>query len=129
ETLIKQKNNSYVITNDYVSKKTGIRHVYLRQAVDGIEVQGTESSIHFDASGTVIVSHNNLLENIQSTIINKSVALDASQAITSVDNQMNYPLNKLEIIKSEGNKNKQAIYNKAGISSENIPIKLMYYFR
>lgn len=129
ETLIKQKNNSYVITNDYVSKKTGIRHVYLRQAVDGIEVQGTESSIHFDASGTVILSHNNFLENIQSTVTNKSVALNASQAIVSVANQMNYPLGNLEIIKQEQGKNKQAIFNKAGISSENIPIKLMYYFR
>jgi extracellular elastinolytic metalloproteinase len=129
EALIKQTDNSYVITNDYVSKKTGMRHVYLRQAIDGIEIQGTESNIHFDASGTVIVSSNNFLKDIQSTVLNKSAAISASQAIISVANQMNYPLNKLELIKNEGTKNKKATYNKAGISSEDIPVKLMYYFR
>jgi extracellular elastinolytic metalloproteinase len=129
ETLIKQTDNSYVITNDYVSKKTGMRHVYLRQAIDGIEIQGTESNIHFDASGTVIISRNNFLKDVQSTVINKSATISASQAIISVANQMNYPLNNLELIKNIGGKNKQATYNKAGISSENIPVKLMYYFR
>ncbi|WP_241492545.1 M36 family metallopeptidase [Lacinutrix himadriensis] len=129
ETLITQKSNNYVITNEYVSKKTGIRHIYLRQAIDGIEVKGTESSIHFDVSGTVIISHNNFIENIPSTVLNKTVALNASQAITSVANQMHYSLDKLETIESLGGINKKAIYNKAGISLKNIPVKLMYYLQ
>ncbi|PWI30474.1 subtilisin [Flavobacteriaceae bacterium LYZ1037] len=129
EKLIKQKNSTYVVTNDYVSDKTGIRHVYLRQAIDGMEVQGTESNIHLDASGSVIMSHNNFLMDIQSTIVSRSVALNAKQAIISVANQMNYPINALEIIKNDGGINKQALFNKAGISSENIPVKLKYYYR
>ncbi len=49
--LIQGKSNTYVITKEHVSSISGIRHVYLRQAINGLEVYGTESSVHFDRSG------------------------------------------------------------------------------
>jgi extracellular elastinolytic metalloproteinase len=36
ETLIRQKRPTYVITNEHLSKTSGIRHVYLRQALNGL---------------------------------------------------------------------------------------------
>src|SRR5690606_9180347 len=129
EKLIAQKSNAYVVTNENVSKKSGIRHVYLRQAINGLEVYGTESSVHFDKTGKVLTEHNNFLTDVQATLKNSSQDLDARAAIAAVANQMGYKISNLREIKSIGGKNKAAVFNKADISLVDIPVKLMYYYR
>ena len=59
EKLLQQKSNAITITHQHTSSVSGIKHIYLRQAINGIGVYGTESSIHTDASGKTIVTHNN----------------------------------------------------------------------
>lgn len=129
EKLIAQKSNAYVVTNENVSKKSGIRHVYLRQAINGLEVYGTESSVHFDKTGKVLTEHNNFLTDVEATLKNSSQGLDARAAIAAVANQMGYKISNLREIKSIGGKNKAAVFNKADISLVDIPVKLMYYYR
>ena len=36
----------YIITSEHISSISGIRHIYLRQALNGLEVYGSESSLH-----------------------------------------------------------------------------------
>lgn len=129
EELIKQKNDTYVITKQHVSSISGVHHIYLRQAINGIEVYGTESSIHIDKNGKVLVAHNKFLADIQATLKSNAQGISAKQAITSVARQMNYKIGNLQEVKSIGGKNKAAVFNKADISSEDIPVKLMYYYR
>lgn len=129
EQLITKNTGDYVITDENLSQTSGVRNVYLRQAINGLEVLGTESSVHFDRTGEVLVEHNRFLEDIQSTLINSSQGVTARQAITSVSTQMGYKIAKLQEIKSIGGKNKAAVFNKAGISSQDIPVKLVYYYR
>lgn len=126
---IKQKSDSYVITDENVSRKSGVRHIYLRQAINGLEVYGTESSVHFDKTGEVLMEHNKFLADVGSTLKSSSQGISAQQAISSVADQMGYKISNLQEIKSIGGKNKASIFNKAGISSEDIPTKLMYYYR
>ncbi|RFN58565.1 M36 family metallopeptidase [Marixanthomonas ophiurae] len=128
--LIQQKSPDYVITAEHVSSTTGIRHIYLRQAIGDLEVVGTESSVHLDATGKVVAEHSNFLENINNTLLNTSSSIQAEQAIRSVAQQMNYgAVKNLGQITSEKGKNKAAVYSKAGISNSKIPVKLMYYYR
>ncbi|MBZ0327889.1 MAG: subtilisin, partial [Altibacter sp.] len=94
--LVQQKSADYVITAEHVSRTSGIRHVYLRQAINGLEVYGTESSVHFDRSGKVIVSHNSFLNNVSATVKSASASLTAEQAIRSVASQMGYKLSSLQ---------------------------------
>jgi len=129
ETLIQQKSDSYVITNENVSKASGIRHVYLRQAINGMEVYGTESSVHFDKTGKVIAEHNKFLADVQTTLKGSSQGINARAAISSVANQMGYKVSNLQEVKSIGGKNKAAVFNRAGISLVEIPAKLMYYYK
>lgn len=129
EKLIAQKSNAYVVTNENVSKKSGIRHVYLRQAINGLEVYGTESSVHFDKTGKVLTEHNKFLADVQATLKNSVQGIDARAAIAAVANQMGYKISNLQEIKSIGGKNKAAVFNKADISLVDIPVKLMYYYR
>lgn len=129
EKLIKQKDDSYIITKEHVSSISDVHHIYLRQAINGLEVYGTESSIHIDKTGKVLMEHNKLLTDASSTVKSSSQGISASQAINSVARQMGYQVKNLEKINNIGGKNKAAVFNKAGISSEDIPTKLMYYYR
>lgn len=129
ENLIKQASSNYVITKQHVSSTSGVHHIYLRQAINGLEVYGTESSVHIDKTGTTIATHNNFLHDVQGTVLRSSQSLSASQAITSVANQMGYKLSNLQQLRSEGGINKKTVFGKSGISSEEIPVKLMYYYQ
>ncbi|MBZ0328085.1 MAG: T9SS-dependent M36 family metallopeptidase [Altibacter sp.] len=125
--LIQTENSNYVITDEHISSTSGIRHVYVRQAIGGIEVVGTESSVHLDNEGTVIVEHNNLLPNISATIVNASALITAEEAIVSVAGQMGYVISELNQIEQKNNR--EFVFNKAGISTEDIPVKQLYYYR
>ncbi|WP_051285364.1 M36 family metallopeptidase [Aequorivita capsosiphonis] len=129
EELIKVNNGSYVITNENISRVSEVRNVYLRQAINGLEIYGTESSVHFDKTGKVLVVHNKFLADAPATLKNSSQGITAKQAIVSVANQMGYKVSNLQEIKNIGGKNKSVVFNKANISSEDIPTKLMYYYK
>ena len=68
DKILKQKKSNYIITKEHVSSLSGIRHVYLRQSLNNLEIYGTESSIHYDRNGNVFKEHNQF---ISSTSINK----------------------------------------------------------
>ena len=129
EQMIQSKSNDYVITSEHVSSLSGIHHIYLRQAINGLEVYGTESSVHKDQNGNVILTHNKFLAEIKSTVKSSSVGLNARQVIASVSNQMGYRISNLQQLSSEGGMNQKSLFNKGGVSSEDIPVKLMYYYR
>src|SRR5690554_3201087 len=90
--LVKQQSPAYIITKQHVSSISGIHHIYLRQAINGLEVYGTESSVHIDKNGDLLVEHNKFLKNIQATVKRSSQGISASQAIASVARQMNYQI-------------------------------------
>ncbi|WP_310992367.1 M36 family metallopeptidase [Aequorivita marina] len=129
QELLAQKNDAYVVTDENVSTISGVRNIYLRQAINGLGVLGTESSIHFDNSGAVLAEHNKFLADIKTTLKSSAQGISARQAITSVANQMGYSVSNLQEKENHGGKSKSVLFNKANISSENIPVKLMYYYQ
>ena len=129
QELVKNKSSNYVITAEHVSRTSGIHHIYLRQAINGLEVYGTESSVHLDQSGSAIQTHNKFLHDIQATVKSSSIGVNSSQAISSVANQMGYKVSDLRELENKGGINQQSVYSKAGISKTEIPVKLMYYYK
>ncbi len=129
ENLLKASNNNqYVITSEYTDSKSGIKHTYLRQAIDGIEVYGTESSIHRNVNGNTLVAQVNFVDGINNSARNMSRSMSAEQVIASVSQQMGYQLNGLRQIENLSGSNQKGIFNKAGISRRDIPVKLMYFY-
>ncbi len=127
EQILKQNSDSYVITAENVSRVSGVRNVYLSQAFNGLEIRGTESSIHFDRAGNVLKSNNRFLEDAAATVKNSSRGISAIQAINSVASQMGYKISNLREIRQIGGISQEAVFN-ADISSREIPVKLMYYY-
>ena len=128
EKLIQQKSNAITITHQHTSSVSGINHIYLRQAINGIGVYGTESSIHTDASGKTIVTHNNFKKNLSNTITSNSPSLAASEAIQAVASRMNYSISNLQVIAYEGGPSKKTLFNGGSISENEIPAKLLYNY-
>lgn len=126
--LLQKKDPSLIITSDHVSRTSNIHHYYVRQAIGGLEVYGTESSIHFDKTGKLITEHNRFLNDIDGTIKGNARSIHAEQAIRSVANQMRYKIQDLKLLQNVGGTNEASVYSKAGISSRDIPVKLMYYY-
>ncbi len=57
------------------------------------------------------------------------MAISAEQTISSVVGQMGYRIFNLREIESSKGISKKGIFNKAGISNSDIPVRLMYYFQ
>jgi len=121
--------NTYIITSEHVSSITNVKHTYIRQALNGIEVIGTESSVHIDRNGKTLMSHVNFVHSIESTVKNTSSTITAEQAIIEVARQMGYSLSNLIQLESLKGIHKKGLFNKAGISNRDIPIKSLYYYQ
>ena len=130
ERLLEQRaHQHYRITSEHTSKLSGIHHTYLRQVINGIEVFGTESSIHKNEYGKTVQLHNQFVGDISSTVRNSSLGVSAIQAVTSVANQMGYALAAIQQKENYGGPNQKVLFNTAGISGRDIPVQLMYYYR
>jgi len=125
-SLLKKSSDNYIITGQHTSKLSGVKHVYLQQAINGIGIVGTESSVHYDASGKALNSNNKFLEDIQNKIRSASASLTQEQAIEAVSNQMGYTHSNIQLLKNVKGKTQKQIYGPSGISSIDIPVELSY---
>jgi len=81
----------YVITSEHISSLSGIQHIYYRQAINGVEIQGTESSIHLQNDGSLFRSNDrNLIKNINAQVKSSAASLSSAQAIQTIAGQKNY---------------------------------------
>ena len=53
EKTLSSEDVSYELTDFHSSKKSGVQHIYLRQTFNGLEIVGTESSIHYLPQGNL----------------------------------------------------------------------------
>ncbi|WP_299889107.1 M36 family metallopeptidase [uncultured Lacinutrix sp.] len=136
EDLLKSSDKSkYVITSEHVSSISGIHHSYIRQAINGVEVMGTESSLHIDRHGKTLVTHNKFIKDINNTVQSSSRNISAEQAIKSVSQIMGYgevvglkEITSRNDIEQTEYQNRVTLYNKGGISNTDIPVKEIYYY-
>lgn len=117
------------ITSEHTSNTSGLHHMYFRQVINGLEINGTESSIHVFNDGNVFKFHQNFIQEIQT--ISKSAespSLNAIQAVEKVAIQLGYSLTEplTEIEKKPGIA-QETLLSTGGISISEIPARLMYH--
>ncbi|NNF31769.1 MAG: hypothetical protein HKN66_10285, partial [Flavobacteriaceae bacterium] len=127
--LIQSTTDNYVITHEHVSSISQVRNVYLRQAINGIGIYGTESSIHISPLGVKIAEHNKFLADVNNKLESNSQSLTAVQAVQRVAAQMGYGTPSLQVMKTAEGANQKTLFNEGGISMESIPVQLMYYYQ
>lgn len=120
---------SYELTDFYASKKSTIQHIYLRQSLNGLEIIGTESSIHLSPNGKISSVKNNFTNSIEKrgNNITASPQISAIQAVNSAAAHLGYSISKpLNIVSQDFGVNQKTVINNGGISLSDIIAQLRY---
>ena len=78
------KNISYIITAQHTSRTSGVHHMYLRQAINGIEIIGSESSINSAQDRTILKKNNKKKKQIILHSVQKLVDIRMSVKKTDI---------------------------------------------
>ncbi|MEM7186055.1 MAG: M36 family metallopeptidase [Bacteroidota bacterium] len=118
---------NWVITDQHTSSTSDVQHIYYRQTLNGIEIYGSESSVHLLPNGEVLQAHNKFIENaVSRSSGGASPSLTAAQAVQRAASHFNYSISAdLTVINSERGTNK-VLLSDGGISLSPIPAKLVY---
>lgn len=89
-----QESDDFIVTDAYQSSVSGVTHIYFSQRLNGLEVLGTESSIHMSRTGEIVFSSERFMrvsseENIPSEVPIKSAIKGVEAALFALD----YPPN------------------------------------
>ena len=123
-----QEDADYIITSEHTSAVSGTHHVYFVQAINGIPVKGTESSIHINADGKLSNFNNKMIKNLFNEAKDKTgSAMTAEMAIQNVATRMVYSMSE-SLTQLERKDNGVVLYSKAGISEREIPTQLVYHY-
>lgn len=125
---ISTQDTNWVITNQHTSSTSGIHHIYYRQTLNGIEIYGSESSVHLFPSGEVLKSYNGFIANLQSKATGSaSPSYTAVQAVQRAADYFNYTSSgDISIISFENNVARETVLSKGSISRSDIPARLVY---
>ncbi len=117
--------DSWVITNEYYSSSTQLKHVYIRQTHQGIAIANGLANFNI-LNGEVVSMGNRLVSEIKDKANSSRPVLKPIQAIEKaaihLDIQMNSNIKALSSLSST-----EFIFEKDGVSLEDIPVQLVYY--
>ncbi len=116
------------ITSETVSSISGIQHVYFRQLFNGIEIYGTESSIHTMANGKVISKDSKFIKNTVGKLKGSNKpGLTPALAVKAAALQLGYSVNgSFAVLEASKGIDKATLLSDGGISLSPIPAKLIY---
>lgn len=119
---------SWIVTSENVSSISGVHNVYFRQALNGLEIYGTESSIHILPNGKIFKSHNNFINGVaQKTSTGIVPAKTPVQAVQLAASHLGYSVQEnFTEISRNNSLSQETLVSKGGISLSEIPVKLMY---
>jgi extracellular elastinolytic metalloproteinase len=125
---ISTQDTNWVITNQHTSSASGVQHIYYRQTLNGIEIYGTESSVHLFPNGEVLKADSGFIANAQSKATGgANPSFTAVQAVQSAATYFNYNnTGDISIINLKNNVAQETILSKGSISLSDIPARLVY---
>jgi hypothetical protein len=123
--------SGYTLTSQYVSEHTGVTHIYLQQAIQGLDVLGAYINVNVSAAGEVI----NVGSSFVSTIVPAqsgafaSGALNASDALKALADDFGWTFVAQPSSASSnhfGDFEHSTLLAASGVSLEDIPAELVF---
>jgi extracellular elastinolytic metalloproteinase len=116
-----------VVSDMYRSEHNGVTHIYLQQQKDGILVYNAYLNINIAADGSVINLGNRAVGDLDRAIEADAASLSAAEAVAAAADHLGLaitePLVAQELV---GGPERKVIFNEAGLSLHQIPVRLMY---
>ncbi len=114
------------VRDEYVSRHNGVTHVYVRQRLNGIDVVNGDFNLNIDRRGRVFFVGNRFEKGLRSRVNANSPSIGARGAIESAARHLELTAVGLELLQTLGGPSQQTQFSRGGISSDEIPVKLMY---
>ena len=117
--------NPYV-SSSYFDASTGLTHTYLQQRVNGLAVFNATGAVHTDKSGKVVLLTQDFMPGAAAAAPSATPSLSPEQAVAAAAKGLALPRPVALQRVVEGRAADGIVFNKGGISEENIPVRLMY---
>lgn len=121
---------NFQLTDFYANRQNGIQHIYFRQTFNGLEIIGTESSIHLGKNGQISSVKSKFVNSLQKrgNTASKSPQITAVQAVNSAASHLGYFVTKPVVVLSQSfTEDRETLLSDGGIARSNIPAKLLYW--
>lgn len=116
------------VARQYRTQHNGVTHVYFQQLSQGIEVANGLINVNVMADGRVLSVGNRFVGNLAGKINARRPALDAASAIRTAAEQLGLEVSgALVETAAPGGPARAARFSPAGLSLEEIPVKLAFY--
>ena len=113
-----------MIYDHYTSEKSQVKHIHIRQKYVDIEIYNAVANFNFK-EGKLLSVGNRLQSDIANRVNTTQAILSPADAVLAAAEQLGIPTNTSLKILEPVNK-QHFVFEGAGISLENIPVKLMF---
>ncbi|WP_082017171.1 M36 family metallopeptidase [Hymenobacter sp. DG25B] len=113
------------ITDTYTDAHNGVSHVYLRQQHLGLEVLGTEMSLHFDGQGEVLTQTGKFVTDLASKAPAPTATVAAPAAMAAAAQVLHLTPTPQPASPAQSRSTRLTLYD-AALSTEEIPTQLAY---
>ena len=118
----------FEITDQHLSKQSGVHHIYFVQKHNDLQVAGTTSSIHLDLEGKRLHENLHFLEGVQTKSKKQSPSFSPYEAIMAFANRYYVNVNIPKQPKVQATTiSLDQVFDGGSISKIDIPIRLIYY--
>ncbi|GAB3638395.1 T9SS-dependent M36 family metallopeptidase [Hymenobacter arcticus] len=115
-----------LVTSTSYDASIGVTHTYFQQRVKGVAIFNAYGAVHTDKTGKVLFANQDFVVGAAALAPSATPALTPAQAVTatSVALGLPRPVGLRPVV--EARYADGLVFNKAGISEEDIPVQLMY---
>ncbi len=116
-----------LVTDNYVSERTGTTHIYLVQTHNGIQVYNAVININIAQDGSVINLGNRVVPNLTTAVQSADRQLSAEDALEKAANQLGLEISETPVVEEViGGAAQAVILSDSGVSQNPIPARLVY---
>jgi PKD repeat protein len=115
------------VTDAYLSKRSGLTHVYLRQTHEGISVLQGVANGSVTQEGRLLNLNVGLIPNLAAKITNSQVSLSAEDALLTTAQKLDLAVPGVPIVSSNSQEaNQETTFLEAGWALEPMKVNLVY---
>ncbi|HWS26902.1 MAG TPA: M36 family metallopeptidase [Xanthomonadales bacterium] len=115
----------YEITDDVLSRASGVRHLYLRQMHQGLPVYNGQLQVHIDRDGSILGLNNQFLPNLAQSVNRQQPSLTALQAVVAAATHLNRIVGPISQGASDASPRQRSVLNASALSVRPIEASLM----